>query len=491
LLDLHDPPVVTFHALKYSALVVNHLLESLHIHCLQIKHPFSSKSRDRRVCPNMAPSKQKGKDSTTCSDFKERLDTLQATAAKLVASGCAVNKDKLRVYSAVGLLELDVIESSGSSAPSEEEKADLLTAMASISATLKLGFIQRDSSWLWRLVNGMDEVMRILCTWSFLIDCSVFLIPLCKVLELLLPNAEIIRMGKQFVGYGAMYVSGVQLEVEGTKDDTFPRGQLGMIAFTHSSTMDAFILSAATAVNMRTLSKSELFLIPFFGWLLSTFGGVAINRSDRNQAINALKAAVENGREMAQQSGGTGCATCVTISPEGTRSQTGQLLPFKKGAFYTWEDLQVPLVPVVIFGAFDLHPPTASMAHPGRVVCRILEPIMPAEVEPTAEPAVRRDILSRLLRRRMLEAGLDAPNGVGDTGGKGFAERGTNFACLAVLTSFNAVVGVSVKSLLDSREIGYGKAALWGLGASVGVSVMVYVYNVYMFTKPKNAKKVD
>jgi len=439
----------------------------------------------------MATSKRKSQStSAASSDFKRRLADLQVAAAEAVASNAA-NRDKLRVYSEVGLLELDVLESTGKNAPSEEEKAELVAAMATISAQLKLGFIKRSSSLLWKLVGGMDEILRIICTWTFLIDCSIFLIPLCKALDLVLPDAEVIRRGKQFVGGGAMLISGVELELQGGNADTFPKGQLGMIAFSHSSTMDAFILSAATAVNMRTLSKSELFAIPFFGWLLSTYGGIAINRADRNQAINALKAAIENGRELTLQSRGKGCGTCVTISPEGTRSLTGQLQPFKKGAFYTWEDLQVPLVPIVIFGAFDLHPPTASMTHPGRVVCRILAPIKPEEVDPSAEPAARRDILSRLLRRRMLEAGLEAPFGVGDAGGKSFTERGANFACLAALVSFNVLVGVTVKSVLDTRKISYSKAALWGLGATIGVSVMVYVYNVYIVTKPKKAKKAE
>jgi len=440
----------------------------------------------------MAPSKRKDQSTTTAySDFTRRLEDLQAATAQAVVSN-AVNREKLRVYSEIGLLELDVLEST-SGAPSDEQKAELLAAMGSISAQLKLGFIKRSDSLLWRLFGCVDEVLRILCTWTFLVDCSVFLIPICKVLDLLLPHAEVIRRGKQFVGYGAMYISGVELVVQGMgpAENSFPRGQLGMIAFTHSSTMDAFILSAATAINMRTLSKSELFAIPFFGWLLSTYGGIAINRSDRNQAINALQAAIENGRELAQQSGGKGCGTCVTISPEGTRSLTGQLQPFKKGAFYTWEDLQVPLVPMVIFGAFDLHPPTASMTHPGRVVCRMLKPIKPEEVDPRAEPAVRRDILSRLLRRRMLEAGLDAPDNVGDMGGKSFTERGANFACLAALVSFNVLVGATVRSVLEEHEIGYSAAAAWGVGATIGVSVMVYVYNVYVITRPKKAKKAE
>ena len=48
----------------------------------------------------------------------------------------------------------------------------------------------------------------------------------------------------------------------------------------------------------------------------------------------------------------------VLIAPEGTRSPTGQLLPFKKGAFYMWESInKKPIIPMVIYGGFELHPP--------------------------------------------------------------------------------------------------------------------------------------
>ena len=53
--------------------------------------------------------------------------------------------------------------------------------------------------------------------------------------------------------------------------------------------MDAFILSRCIPVSMYTIAKSELFLIPFFSLLLSSYGGIAVNRGDIKQAIKALR----------------------------------------------------------------------------------------------------------------------------------------------------------------------------------------------------------
>ena len=77
------------------------------------------------------------------------------------------------------------------------------------------------------------------------------------------------------------------------------------------------------------------------------FGGVPINRHDRRNAVAALDSTMNSARSF----------DTITVAPEGTRSKSGQLLPFKKGPFDLWEQMQVPIVPLVIFGAFDLFPP--------------------------------------------------------------------------------------------------------------------------------------
>merc|ERR1719183_506346 len=63
----------------------------------------------------------------------------------------------------------------------------------------------------------------------------------------------------------------------------------------------------------------------------------------------------------------------VAVAPEGTRTTDGNLtLPFKKGAFYTQELAKVPLLPVVIFGAYELWPPGQLFATPGEVTISAL-----------------------------------------------------------------------------------------------------------------------
>lgn len=80
-----------------------------------------------------------------------------------------------------------------------------------------------------------------------------------------------------------------------------------------------------------------------------------------------------------------GTKVCIVIAPEGTRSKSGQLLPFKKGPFYMWEQLQSPIVPLVFMGTYDLYPVGTTVNMRGKVYVRYLKPILPSEVSSKLE----------------------------------------------------------------------------------------------------------
>lgn len=102
-------------------------------------------------------------------------------------------------------------------------------------------------------------------------------------------------------------------------------------------------------------------MIPYFGWLSAIFGGIAIERGSPAKAIKSLNSVnahfrfIKNNKDIKLHD------TTVGISPEGTRSSTGQLLSFKKGPFHLWEHLKYPpIIPLLVMGAFELMPPSAA-----------------------------------------------------------------------------------------------------------------------------------
>lgn len=91
-------------------------------------------------------------------------------------------------------------------------------------------------------------------------------------------------------------------------------------------------------------------------------GAFPVDRQDRQQAVNALNAAATTATNGILASKNICVLTlsrfeptdktgeALVISPEGTRSKTGLLLPFKKGPFHIWDDKRIPIIPMVING---------------------------------------------------------------------------------------------------------------------------------------------
>jgi 1-acyl-sn-glycerol-3-phosphate acyltransferase len=258
-------------------------------------------------------------------------------------------------------------------------------------------------------------------------------------------------------------VSGIELEIQG---DTTCLGRANsMVMYAHTSTMDAFIMSYCVPGRQSAVAKAELFLIPFFSWLLVAFGGVAIDRGNRGRAVRVLNGLVRGVR---------GASSCVLIAPEGTRSTTGQLLDFKKGPFYIWEDLKADIIPIVSFGSFELFPPGAGMNLRGKVVVRVLPAV-------SFEQASSRDQMSALVRRIMLEALADDPGTTDDSFAASTIKYLRTYVLIGGLCLADWYIFSRVQSLL-SNYCGLSTSQSVGslVIASAIITLLVYVYAVYL-----------
>jgi 1-acyl-sn-glycerol-3-phosphate acyltransferase len=112
----------------------------------------------------------------------------------------------------------------------------------------------------------------------------------------------------------------------------------------HQSLYDIPVVFRVFGTNMRMVTKKELFDVPIFGQALEKGGFIRIDRADRRQAIASLSHAKRVGAD----------GTHVWIAPEGTRSQTGELLPFKKGGFNLALEEGFPIMPVSLVGTRDV-----------------------------------------------------------------------------------------------------------------------------------------
>lgn len=123
-----------------------------------------------------------------------------------------------------------------------------------------------------------------------------------------------------------------------------PHGRPIVVASNHQSWFDFFLLAAALPMSVRFVAKKEMQKIPLLGRAMRFAGHIYIDRQNRQAAFGAYDEAAQVIR------GGMS----AVIFPEGTRSRTGDLLPFKKGPFVLAIAAQAPVVPAYCAGTFTL-----------------------------------------------------------------------------------------------------------------------------------------
>ena len=164
-------------------------------------------------------------------------------------------------------------------------------------------------------------------------------------------------------GKTGLYLTGVDLNVRyhGEK----PAGPV-VYLFNHSSTLDLFVISSLRLPNIRYIAKQELGYNPFFWAMAKMSGQIMINRKDPRKALEQINKAYRFLRKN---------SFSIAFAPEGTRSSTGKIGPFKMGAFHAAVDLGYPVIPLFIEGAYALCPGKSLIIQPGTVTIHFHKPV--------------------------------------------------------------------------------------------------------------------
>ena len=162
-----------------------------------------------------------------------------------------------------------------------------------------------------------------------------------------------------------------------------------VVVSNHESFTDILLISHLPW-EMKWLSKAELFRIPVMGWLMHLAGDVPVKRGFGPSAVEAMAKC----REI------LGHKVSVMIFPEGTRSLTTELLPFKDGAFRLAIDAGVPILPLALHGTA-----TALRKHDWRIgrstaVVEVLAPVETAGLTPADVPALKERVRTTIVAAR-------------------------------------------------------------------------------------------
>jgi 1-acyl-sn-glycerol-3-phosphate acyltransferase len=184
-----------------------------------------------------------------------------------------------------------------------------------------------------------------------------------------LPLAHLLRSPAVLYKLGRFGIS-VALMLSGTRVVVEGREKLGdarnaVVMPNHVSNLDAPVLFEALGLDFKAVAKKEIFKIPFLGHVLRFAGFIEVDRGDRNQSRTALDRAAQSLRE----------GNCFLIFPEGTRTRTGELGPFKRGAFVAAIEAGSRIVPAALQGVRELMPRGRLRINPGTVRLRLLDPV--------------------------------------------------------------------------------------------------------------------
>ena len=162
-----------------------------------------------------------------------------------------------------------------------------------------------------------------------------------------------------------------------------------VFVFNHQSKADVVIGAKLLRRDMAGIGKKEIKKMPVIGKVLEMGGVVMIDRKNASSAIEAMQPLVEAMRNEGRS---------VALAPEGTRSISPKLGPFKKGAFHLAMQAGVPMVPVVIHNAGDVAPKGDFIFRPATVEVEVLPPVDTSEWSRETLDEHVRDVRNMFLR---------------------------------------------------------------------------------------------
>jgi len=138
-----------------------------------------------------------------------------------------------------------------------------------------------------------------------------------------------------------------------------------IVAANHESFVDILVLLARLPMQVRFLAKRGVFAVPILGWSIRAAGFIPVDRGDRTRGAATMEAALarlKKGRSL-------------VVFPEETRTRTGELSEFKKGAALLAIRSGLPILPVGIAGTRRVLAAGRWLMRPGPVVVAIGDPI--------------------------------------------------------------------------------------------------------------------
>ena len=207
----------------------------------------------------------------------------------------------------------------------------------------------------------------VLYQWLVALPVLIILTILTAVFTIILspvfPNAQFSYFPARWWGRFFCYLLFIKVKITGL-EKLDPKKSY-VIAANHQSIYDIFVVYGWLPMIFKWVMKAELRKIPLVGKACESAGHIFIDRKNpmaAKKSLDKAEAQLRNG-------------VSVVVFPEGTRTYTGQMGKFKKGAFRMATDLHLPIVPVTLRGCFEGLPRNGFIITPGTIEMIVHEPV--------------------------------------------------------------------------------------------------------------------
>ncbi|MBT4594019.1 MAG: 1-acyl-sn-glycerol-3-phosphate acyltransferase [Candidatus Marinimicrobia bacterium] len=165
-----------------------------------------------------------------------------------------------------------------------------------------------------------------------------------------------------------------------------PSGEPYLYMINHESMFDHFMLGASCRHYVTGVGAYEQLKYPLYGAIVKKYGMIPIVRKELGKAIHSLNLA-----EDAIRNG-----ISFLISPEGTRTLSREMGPFKKGPFHISKNTGVTIIPVGLTGVYDAKKKSDWRLKPGIITLHYGEPIYGTEYENLTLEALQNLVRNRI-----------------------------------------------------------------------------------------------
>lgn len=214
----------------------------------------------------------------------------------------------------------------------------------------------------------MYKTIASLIIWPLASSFFLIVVSFYFLLAILIPPTKLYPLAGILCRITLLF-GGQWLKIEG--ETPRKNGQPYLYLFNHSSMFDGFMIVAAIPHYVTAVGANKQFSWPIWGWIVKRYGVIPIKRKKLKEAIHSL--------DMAEDAIKGGIS--FLISPEGTRTLTGEMGTFKKGPFHLAKKSGITIIPLGLSGAFKAKSKPDWRIKPGILTLTFGNPIFESDYE--------------------------------------------------------------------------------------------------------------